>query len=528
MTARRLAPILLGINLVGLLGLATWLRVVDLGHLPGVNGDEAWYGVQAAHCLAGEPFATRTPTGLPLNPFLVGLEMPLLLAFEPAFWVLRAPAVLSGIAAIVLSFVLFAPTLGRPTAGMAAVLLATLPVTIGYSRFGWDASQAPLFGLIALDRALRGKPIGLVLAIGACLLIHPTQVLLLPTLLAVFLTVALRDRAGDRTRQVRLVVATLTVAVAIVGLVARLRPPSGEPAGSRLDFEGALRTLTHVGRLLSGISLDEFVVGGVPERSVRLHDAIFWGLALPTLLIGMTRLIRVRRWERVALTAGLVGSVGALHLAAGPEAIRPHYERYGMFLVAPAVLAFACQVRAIATIGGRDRSMVALWAISIVGWALLADVQKRYFGPLRAGGGESHRAFRTAEVEPKLQAYRAIIRDLGTPGRSGPRRIVIAEDWWVEWPLRFLATGRPGLEVIGFDRVAARPEDRPSRFLDLARSGAHAVGFAGGPIDRLLAPSPPGLAVDHRTIRDAGGRPLLSVWRLEPAEDALPPDSVAR
>ena len=53
-------------------------RTSDLGNLPGINGDEGWYGVQVNSMLAGRPFAMRTPTGLPLNPFFAGVQVPLL------------------------------------------------------------------------------------------------------------------------------------------------------------------------------------------------------------------------------------------------------------------------------------------------------------------------------------------------------------------------------------------------------------------------------------------------------------------
>lgn len=43
---------------VGALGLRAW----GLGHLPGINGDEAWFGVQMQELRAGLP-AWRTPTG---------------------------------------------------------------------------------------------------------------------------------------------------------------------------------------------------------------------------------------------------------------------------------------------------------------------------------------------------------------------------------------------------------------------------------------------------------------------------------
>src|ERR1700730_14496009 len=82
---RRVTSILSGLNLLLLFATSLWFRVIDLENIPGINGDEAWCGVQAIHCLAGENFKIWTPTGHILNPFFFGIELPLLLVFPPSF-----------------------------------------------------------------------------------------------------------------------------------------------------------------------------------------------------------------------------------------------------------------------------------------------------------------------------------------------------------------------------------------------------------------------------------------------------------
>src|ERR1700753_2584704 len=49
------------INFVALLLAAVALRGWQLDTTPGLNGDEAWLGVQAAHLAASEPIVWRTP-----------------------------------------------------------------------------------------------------------------------------------------------------------------------------------------------------------------------------------------------------------------------------------------------------------------------------------------------------------------------------------------------------------------------------------------------------------------------------------
>src|ERR1700676_2739427 len=92
---------LLTINVAALLVTAVWFRCCDLSRVPGVNGDEAWYGVQAELVLRGEPVPWRTPTGNLMNPFFFGPQLLLHALWPPSFELLRATALASGLAALV-------------------------------------------------------------------------------------------------------------------------------------------------------------------------------------------------------------------------------------------------------------------------------------------------------------------------------------------------------------------------------------------------------------------------------------------
>src|SRR5690242_18276870 len=96
-----------------LFGVAVWFRVTSLEALPDVESDEAWYGIQAYRLGHGQPFEFQTPNCNPLNPLHTGLEVPLLLVFSPAYWILRAPAVLAGLLTIALTYFLGARAFGR-------------------------------------------------------------------------------------------------------------------------------------------------------------------------------------------------------------------------------------------------------------------------------------------------------------------------------------------------------------------------------------------------------------------------------
>jgi 4-amino-4-deoxy-L-arabinose transferase-like glycosyltransferase len=122
----------LGIAVAGLFAAGIGMRVSSLEGLPDLDGDEAWYGVQAERFLQGEPYTFWTPHHNPINPFHTGLVGLLLLVSEPELWILRFPCLLTGVLAIPLAYRLFRSVLDESTAGIAAGLMAVLPVSVVY------------------------------------------------------------------------------------------------------------------------------------------------------------------------------------------------------------------------------------------------------------------------------------------------------------------------------------------------------------------------------------------------------------
>ena len=78
------------------------LRLVGLGHLPGINGDEAYLGTKVVLFLRGEDISLLTGTSLPPDPISFLLSA-LLHALGPiSFVTLRLPSVISGALAALL------------------------------------------------------------------------------------------------------------------------------------------------------------------------------------------------------------------------------------------------------------------------------------------------------------------------------------------------------------------------------------------------------------------------------------------
>jgi hypothetical protein len=271
--------------------------------------------------------------------------------------------------------------------------------------------------------------------------------------------------------------------------------------------------------LISGVSAYEYIAGPVAAWRARLHDRIFWCVALPALAFGLRPLARARHWERIALALGLVAGLLSFYVVAGPDAMRPHYERYGMFLVVPTVFAIACLLRELFVGGGEGlRSTPArslLLAASVLGWVMLNEFRCNYFATIQGNGGESHRTFRTAAIEPKQQAYSLILDDLArqAPAARGSGATIVAENWWLFQPLLYLAQPRPDLRVISLEDFSRDLEFRRDGLGKKIAEGAYFVGFHDGPLDALLRGSSPEGRFRRWCVRDYSGRALLSIAR---------------
>ena len=169
--------------------IAVWFRGWELGRIPGVNGDEAWYGVATEKILDRGCVSARTPTGNVINPFFMRAQIALHAFLEPSFTVLRMPALASGLLALLVNFVLCYRAFGWRMAWLTTLVHAVLPINIAYSRFAWDASQSLLFTLPVIyagvlanqERELRRRwtVVGL-FGLAAALLAHPTNLFVAP------------------------------------------------------------------------------------------------------------------------------------------------------------------------------------------------------------------------------------------------------------------------------------------------------------------------------------------------------------
>jgi len=169
-------------------------RFLWLDRLPGINGDEAWYGVQVQHFLNGDPWSPRTPSGLPINPFLFATHALLLSVADPSFGLLRLPIALWSCVGLVLTYRLHVWVFGDRVQGLvAAALVGCLPMHVAYSRLCWDSS----FGLATTPVLIysclqlcsrRDQPVAVALfGVGGVLSlwVHVTNIILVAVCLAI-------------------------------------------------------------------------------------------------------------------------------------------------------------------------------------------------------------------------------------------------------------------------------------------------------------------------------------------------------
>ena len=489
-----------------LLGGGVVLRLMRLGNLPGVNGDEAWMGAQAMRLLAGEEVAWWTPTGNPLNPFSF---VPLLLThliFPPSIAHLRWVAAASGLVLLPVNFVLCRLVYGPKTAAVTTVALAVLPVTIAYSRFAWDASQSVLFTLPVLylplaawrlpDRQWRFLAIAAI-ALVACVVVHPTNVFAAPLLVVpgILLAVAaLRERfsvvsAGLKT--VACLLAAITIAgVAIAGI------PWWRPAVRRLvSPEQFIEFARLFVELFSGVTIYRFVSATMLDAqhvelmivqtvSILAIVAIGWGL-YRKLGAGGDQLDRV-------LVAGFLITVAGFYLVAGPTALRPHYERYAQCLMAGGVLIVARGLEWFLS-DPRFRRSATVSLLSLAGLSLAGFVGL-YWLPLAEGRTKTHPTFRTGTIDPKQAALELALDELG----PGPATIG-AGSWWAYWPLEYLAARDSRITVVTDGGFGRGIDQQPDCWIELDDTPSY-ERRARDPTMRKVS------------ILNPAGRPLVSLF----------------
>ncbi len=493
------AVLTLGFGLIALVAL--WLRVTSLEAIPELNGDEAYEGLQVARLLRGEPFDWLTVNGNPLDPFFVALLAPLLWLFGPTTWALRLPAVLCGIATVVVADRLLRRSLGEAGARIAALLLGTLPLAVVYSRIGHEYSQIPLIGLLTVQTAWVGSPIALIACLAAAALVHPVNAFLVPVVAPIVLVrfwprlaAAQRPGAGIWAG-----LALLVAAVVALGAVLWQRPVvqgviQARPAlNGRMFADGLQRAL-----------LFEFLVP--PDLIGTLARLVVAALIATAASVGLWAAWQGRRWPSLALAIGLLGALTAFHAIAGPDQFgRLGTHRYAVVFLSPLAITLGALLGPLAASLDRrsaGRSLVPIAQLAL-GLLLLSATYQAAFGPYTRSGRERALTLRPDAREPYRTALRRILTDAAQdPSRADRPIQILGQEYWDCVPIRYLAAGRATVRVdqlIELEDIWIQSQGHEDRFGQKAdrvvaalREGAYVVAHASRPA-----------GVGGRVVRDA-------------------------
>jgi hypothetical protein len=523
---------LVGLAAAGLLIGSLLARFAKLDRLPGINGDEAWAGVQVSRFVSGEPYTFRTTNGLFLSPFFVGTEALLLSVGPPSFLLLRLPGAVWACVGIALAYYLH----GRVfrdwgEALLVVVLLATLPTHIAYSRLGaWEPSFLPLVSVPALYFALvlaEGRRIGKSvagLAGGAvlCVWVHLAAAVYVVLLVLALLWVvrhSLARRVASclglaGTRGVMtggIVAATAAVPAAFV-LLCCIGGHSSRGILIKAARDALLllmhpidvpRYLMSLGEIVWGTRSYEYFAGEPPARWIGL---VHVGVLL-AMVLAAARLSRSgRAADRLLGTFWLLAPVGLI-AAIGLIAIHQvSNERYVLWVLPAASVLLVRALRA--ADDGRTALRHSAPVVICASALFLVQFWNHYFAPLheQTFAETLHPTFKTGATEPKAEAARLI-------RAAGPKAAeVVTEDWWVQHPVDYLLGGDYRVFQQKNSRDTAKPTDA-TRFV---------VGFTGSPFMRRVRAHLAAAGTEFRQFEMNGGdgRPVITVFCFEPRTPA--------
>jgi hypothetical protein len=500
---------------------------MHLSSVPGISGDEGWWGVQAHAWLSNRPYEAHTTSGNPTDfLFLIPVALVQKLA-PPSFLLLRTVPTLVNLLALPVGFLFVRRLYGSTTAWMYTVGLAILPTAIAHSRICQDPSQSIFWTSIVIYLSLLGlaNPRRAWWCAGAALLTfavalwtHPTNVFVGAFLLLPCLSAVQRLAPASRSRR--------AIALAAAALVVTVGPIVAWPAFK--DFAGSnpymARTLSTAStrmidgaqwfefaannaRLFNGVTIYHYFSGARPPTiPYDVGFVIVVGAALAGLLLTAA--------TRPTLDYGLVVACAIMWLGfyafAGPQALRPHAERWGLCLIAPATLVVARGLTAWMEWSPRIRSLT-IAAAGFVAASLLTSFYLNFFRAFATTGGRSHLAYVTAPIEPKQQALEYILAKSG----SAEHVTIATRQWWLFWPIAYLATDHPNVSVL-----MNVPGEHQADLQDAPKSGSlFFVEFAGTPelADANNWIVARGLHATATTIHDASGRDLLKVLQVAAA-----------
>jgi hypothetical protein len=459
-------------------------RVRDLTTIPAINGDEAFPTVQMAELTWGRRVQLWVPTQRILSPIYAGLVL-FTQRIRPNLDLLtiRLPATIAGFLLVGLCFFLLKPSLGAYAAGLATLLVTALPMNIAYSRSAVEQCLMGAVGLFALSCALRGQVQSTFWAYAIAVLSHPVNVFLAP-LLVFPLAVHLKEKRrelflfiGGLTLIVLLLLFSLPQEYGYLNILSVSKYLLTRPGSGILALGYFLRSTV---RLFTGTTAYEYFISPPSPQWIGLTDFLGSFLILCLLFFGTRVLIRQKQWLAVSFIAGFFVMLGLLFFIGGPRVVTPGLSRHANILPVPFVIVFALLLRALATSERKKAGILAgvIFLCSILLW----QFRENYFVEAkRSGGGFTHRTYAVGPVEPKVACLDWIL-SATLANRSGGKTVkIVAEDWWIYWPVKYLTLATKNVDVVFLDETVSQAE-----FYRWFKEGSYTIAFTKGKVTEYL------------------------------------------
>lgn len=494
-------------------------RVVYLTTIPGINGDECQGGVLIREWLHGRtppPWITQSNRFVPFGVALASLVYRF---GSPSIELLRSLPFVAGLLTIVAVWFASRAVFRQPWVRIGVVLTAACaPIQLVYSRVAWDPMLTSLAALLFLVLLVNERYVWSLFGLAVGFLVHPSAAFFAPYGLLCFSVEALPRYVKSRSGRV-LLIASLSAGAVPLSLWMYRRSVGQGGTGVRLSAYG-LDTLTdymvYMGGVLSGsVSFEGFVAK--PSGTA----AALFGV-LDTAVVVALCWCAVRAWRcsdmrlgRRLLPLGVLAAMVSMYVFV--PLIDAGHDRYALVFVLPVIFTFGLAVddsNLSAAVQQRAAVLLPAW--------LLASYSVFFVGAFLSTGGYQFSTYQAGPVDPKVAATRWILAD--TEARLGPSQPVriVADSWWVFWPIRYLTMDNghvrvEHLAVVDLTMPADAKITNHADLEDVLQQNGYAVGFANGYLARNLPALRRSQVCDTQSFPDYAGRAAVIAHRICPA-----------
>lgn len=521
-----------------------FFRLFRLNVLPGLNPDEVevvmqWFRKPIVFWYIS---ATGRPLLDPIGPILL---WPFVKLASPAPWLVRVPAVISGIAALPVVFWFVYRKFGSSVAISSTILAAVSPLMISYSRIGWDPAYVPVLTALVIGFAFTQRGILGILSMILLFLSHPTGIfvgmMVMPLL---FLQSQNNYVRFPRkfTHKVMLAVIFLVVCVGVIGALIM--------AAEQFTIDAANIFAIIISRLFSLRGIILFIgayiqtIGGpwiyatFSGGPIAEATPIMVGFFFFCILFGGWIFWNKRKINEFTVLASFIFALFSEYLSFGLDGAAIYRERYLLWAVIPTCIIISLIIQAIC-----DSFKQEKWGpfvVASIGTIWLISFYLGYMHPLLYEGGNSAVLdYRTSIREPKVMVL-DFIRDHRKHPESAA--VVFVGESRLELGLMYLASQDSELEIKNLGKVFYRyfQHDDRSDLLRIYNETAisprdvffvdYDWDYLSGPVRAIHKPAAdsagdavaPWKTGDAVTVKTAGGRPLLKIWRLSRGQDVAP------